>query len=403
MRTARIAPFVATLCAAALLAMGCGNDGGEHTSETSTQATAELTGDPVVVYTIGEFSAGIAAPEIPEGLEAGLEAINRAGGLPGERPVQLEVCDTEDDPNTAAGCARAAVDAGAVAVLGSFTLHGSEVLPILEDAQIPSLGLVPLTAVDFVSPAAYPVDGGLVTGAGGVAYALADEGHRRIAIARSDLPEAAALVDFAQMALDNFGLELVADVPVPMNSPDMAPYIAAVREADADGVIVGMDGADADNFAIAWRQAEPDAGLGMLVTDLTALFDALGNISDIVTAGAYLEDPELEAIATYRKNLEAVGVSEPGDFRDDVYVSTLVFDQVARSVSGELTAPSLWAALNEATDIRTGFTPPVSFTPESGGVAGLPRIFNPCVAIYHGNETDGKFIDPFAGEACPGV
>lgn len=403
MRITRNAGAFALLAVAALVATACGEDADDAAGD-STTTTVALAGEPVVVYTIGELSAGIAAPEIPEGLEAGIAAINRAGGLPGERPVRLEVCDTRDDPNTAAACARAAVDDGAVAVLGSFTFHGDQVLPILEEARIASLGLVPLGAADFVSPAAFPIDGGLVTGAGGVAYELADQGFEHIAVVRTDIPDAAALAGFAQQALDNFGLEVAAEVPVPQGAPDMVPFVTAAQEADADAVIVGMEGADATNFAVAWRDAEPDAGLGMLVTDLEALFEALGDVGDVVTAGAYLEDPEQsEAIATYHEHLEAVGVEEPGDFRDDAYVSTLVFDQVARDESGELTGPALWDALETTTDVETGFTPPVSFTPESGGVAGLPRIFNPCVAIYHGDRTDGEFVDPFEGERCPAV
>ncbi len=108
--------------AVGLVAAACGNDDDAGGDDEMTTEKVEFTGPPITVVAIGEYSAGgiASTPEIPEGIEAGVEAVNRDGGINGSE-LQVEICDTNNDPNTAAACGRQAVDMGAAAVLSGLS------------------------------------------------------------------------------------------------------------------------------------------------------------------------------------------------------------------------------------------------------------------------------------------
>jgi hypothetical protein len=79
-----------------------------------------------------------------------------------------------------------------------------------------------------------------------------------------------------------------------------------------------------------------------------------------------------------------------------------VAEKIANSLP-TVTAPAVFNALRHATSLETGITPPLQFT--EGGVAGLPRVFNPClfaIRIEGGTQVPmtGKFENAFTGEPC---
>ena len=405
--------LVALFAAVALVGAACsssddgGGDEGSGDGTTSGDATPELTGDPVKVITIGEFSEGIALPEIPEGVEAAAESINRDGGIDGG-PVEVIVCDTLNDPNTAAECGRQAVDEGVVAAVGVLSVHSDQFYPLLAENEIPVVGNVPAGVEDFTSPVSFPISGGIVSSSASLAVALADAGAERIAVARVDLPAAAVIGAFANEGLANFGLETVADVAVPENSADMAPLVASVLEADADGVIVGLPGVDATNFVVELRQTAPEVAIAMTASEIGDVFDALGSeAAGIFTNSIYVPPVMMtEATEKFVADLEAIGVDDTTGFRENSYVAMMVVADLVTPLT-DRTGPSLFAALNAAVDVNPAdLAPPISFTPDSGGVGGLARIFNPCGMIQEANEdgerepVTGLFFDAFTGEDC---
>ncbi|MFD0529534.1 hypothetical protein ACFQ1I_26055 [Kitasatospora arboriphila] len=67
---------------------------------------------------------------------------------------------TCNEHNTADGvtaCARQAIDAKAVAVVGSYSQYGGSFVSTLEQAGIPYLGGYGLSTPEFSSPLSYPV------------------------------------------------------------------------------------------------------------------------------------------------------------------------------------------------------------------------------------------------------
>lgn len=403
----------AVLAVIAMVAVACddgsddagGDDGGGAAVERDCEPAP--TGEPVKLMVIFEGSAGVAQPAQSMGALAAAEGINCRGGID-ERPVEVIECDTGNDPNTAAECGRQAVSEEVVALVGNFSIHSGEFLPLMAENEIPSIGLNPATAADFTSPASFPITGGAVSTFGTLAVALAEQGYEQIALARIDLAEAAALSTFSNSALETVGLELVRDVPVPEGAPDMASFVAAATEGDVDAVVVGMAAQDATNFVIATRQSQPEVALAVIATEQGAVIDALGDAANgLITSGTlYPVGTDTEAMQTLEEDMEAAGFDVGNSLS---YASTVVVELLAGRIDGELTNEALWAQLPTVADLDTGLLPPIQFV-EGGQGGGIPRIFNPCEIAYRlsvagdafqATPVWDSFRDPFTGEDCP--
>ena len=371
-------------------------------SDSSVATIANATGAPVRLMAVYEGRGPSANPEIAEGAIAAAKALNASGGIRG-RPVQIIRCDTKNDPNVATECGRKAVSTGVVAMVGNLTIYGNRFMPLMARRKIPSIGLEPATAADFTSPASFPVGGGAPVQFAGLGAALAQAGAKKIVLARLDIPEAAAVAQFVNVGLKRFHLTM-RDVPVPVGAPDMAPYAAAALQSGTDGIIVTQAAQDAVNFVQAVRQVDPKVKIAMNVTSQDQVNRALGSDADgIIENAASTIALKNAAEKQYEKDMKAAGYRDLTSYRLPAYIAVRLVQKIAKGLP-RVTAPAVFNALQRARNLETGFTPPLQFT--KGGVAGLPRVFNPClfnVRIKSGKPVPitGKFENAFTGKQCP--
>jgi ABC-type branched-subunit amino acid transport system substrate-binding protein len=360
----------------------------------------------MVIY---EKSAGAANPEIPDGVKAAAKAFNKQDGI-GGRPVKVLECDTNNDPNTAAECGRTAVDEGVVALIGVLTPHSASFMPLMEENKIPSLGVVVAGASDFTSPASFPITGGLPATAGDLPRFLADDGAESISIARIDLAAAAIIPTFAETTLGLVDQAINQDVPVPQGAPDMSSYAQAALANGTDGIVVALTGQDSVNFVQAARQSDPDVKIAVVSTEPGAFRDALGNdAAGIIQSLAFLPPLSVKTPEGTRflKETKAAGYKESSGFRLNSWVAMQVLAEVADGLP-EVTSSAIWDALNAATGIETGITPPLQWTTPADIGLPLPRIFTACQMSVKLTKSEtkvkpvtGKFFDAFTGQECP--
>jgi ABC-type branched-subunit amino acid transport system substrate-binding protein len=196
----------------------------------------------------------------------------------------------------------------------------------------------------------------------------------------------------------------MTDLPVPVGAPDMSPYAAAALQGGTDGIVVSQADQDAVNFVVAVRQADPNVKIALIATSLGDVIESLQEAAEgiILTASATIALRN-EAEAQYEKDMAAAGYSNVTGFRLASYLSVRLLQDIADGLPS-ITAPAVFDALGQATNLETGLTPPLQFV--TGGVAGLPRVFNPCLfttRIEGGDQvpTTGEFADAFTGEPCP--
>jgi ABC-type branched-subunit amino acid transport system substrate-binding protein len=370
-------------------------------------ASAKPTGDPIKVMVIYEKSEGLPNPEIPDGAKAAAKALNNEDGIDG-RPVKVLVCDTHNDPNTAAECGRTAVDQGVVALIGVLSPQSDSFMPLMAEHKIPSIGVVAAGVSDFTSPAAFPIIGGLPATAGDLPRFLADAGAKKISIARVDLAAAAIIPTFAKDTLAKVGLQIVNDVPVPNGAPDMSSYAEAALANGTDGIVVALGGQDSVNFVQAAKQANPDVKLAVVSTEAGAFQKALGgDAAGIIEGLAYLPPKTVKTTEGTRflKESKAAGYKDTTGYRLNSWVAMQVLAKIATGLP-EVTSAAVWDALNAATAVDTGLTPPLQWTTPADVGLPLPRVFTACelaVKLTKGvkvKPATGKFFDAFADQEC---
>ena len=393
----------ALFVAATLSATACGNGTDRSpSSDPSDTAAAALTGEPVKLMVVYESTGPSAVPEVSEGAIGAAKAVNAGGGIKG-RPVEVIRCDTKADPNVATECGRKAVAEGVVAMVGNLTIFGNRFMPLMAQHKIASIGLEPATAADFTSPASFPVGGGAPVQFAGLSAALAEAGAKNIVLARQDIPAAAAVAPFVNAGLKRFQLTM-RDVPVPPGAPDMSPYAAAALQHGTDGIVVTQANQDAVNFVQAVRQTNPDVKIALNTPSNGEVNKALGNTAEgIIENGATSIAVKSTAEKQYEADMKAAGYPDVSGYRLPAYAGVRIVENLAKDLPS-ITGPALFTALRKSTSLETGLTPPLQFT--KGGVAGLPRVFNPClfaIRIEEGGKhvpITGEFEDAFTGEAC---
>ncbi|MFD0570677.1 ABC transporter substrate-binding protein [Kitasatospora gansuensis] len=158
-------------------------------------------------------------------------------------------CNEHDTAEGVTECARQAVTAHALAVVGSYSQYGETFMPALEAAGIPYIGGYGLSTPEFSSPFSYPVSGGTPALIAGSGQQLVEAGCKSVAVIRPDTRAGDTLLGFLAGALKPAGITL-KDVKAPERSNN---YTEIAKKA------IGDD--KAGNCVTAALGSEPTANL----------------------------------------------------------------------------------------------------------------------------------------------
>ncbi len=384
-------------------AVGCGgDDDGAGAARPSPESTAPAPSGPPVKVMVYTALTGVPNP-FPEalvGAQAAARSVNGSGGI-GDRPVEIVKCDIGADPNGPVQCARKAVADKVVAVVGSLDTNGDS-LAVLQEAGIPAISPYPRRA-ELATAVSYPVTAGGMALVAGAVTALADQGHKRIDVVYSDIPGAAATVQFvAKLSADSRGVK-IRTTAVPQPSSDLAPIVAdAARDVDAIAIVTTPT--DAAKYVAAARQS----GVTLPISGHSIAFDeatikTLGDAADGLLVATTFKPSTLEGDTTvdeFNADMDAV---DRDARRNDISMGAWVGIRLLAHVAGDLPtvdAASLVKALDGVSGLDLGLVPPIDFTKPVDVVPGLDRVFNTKVMyskVTRGVLTpvDGKFVDAF--------
>ncbi|MFD9129380.1 ABC transporter substrate-binding protein [Kitasatospora sp. NPDC059571] len=370
-------------------------------------------GAGVTVLTMAPSGTGAADRS---GITALADAIGRsvaaAGGFGGRR-LHVLTCDEQDTPQGAAGCVRRAVDAHAVAVIGSYSQHGDDFMPALEAAGIPYLGGYGLSGPEFSSPMSYPVAGGTPALIAGSGRQLVAAGCRTVALVRPDTRAGDTLTRYLSGALRPAGVALT-DVKVPEKAPDFAAAArAAVGDDRRDGCVTSALGTEQTRGLLdAYRRLAPArtrlgavlGGVQQPVVDATG--GKGGPLEGALVTGWY--PPESSSVwDDLRRTLRDNAPGSPVEVSDlgveTAWVAYQVFFQAAdrlASAGTPLTAKTLRGQLDSGDSLDTGgVTPPLDWGMSSMlPSAESPRLTNTWVTfqqVENGRLTEQQsgFVD----------
>ncbi|MFJ9949179.1 ABC transporter substrate-binding protein [Kitasatospora sp. NPDC091207] len=362
-------PIVAAAVTAALLptlfsASACGGP-----------ADAATGGGELTVMTWAPSGTGSAdRPGMTALAEAVGRDINAKGGL-NDRPIRVLTCNEHNTADGAAACAQQAVDAKAVAVLGSYSQYGDSFMPVLERAGIPLIGGYGLSQPEFSSPLSYPVGGGLPALIGGSGRQLVEAGCKAVALVRPDTPAGDNLLGYLANALKPAGIKLL-DVKAPEQSADYTPVArkAIGKDEPANCITSALAAEPTGNLLDSYRRLSPkNTRIASVIGSVQqSVVDSTGGDSGPL-AGAYVTSwypPESAKIWDALRSVvhgdsaggRNVDVSDPGV--QTTWVAYEVFRQVSERLAAAgrpLTAKTVTALLDGGEQIDVGLTPPLNW------------------------------------------
>ncbi|MEU3709314.1 ABC transporter substrate-binding protein [Streptomyces catenulae] len=217
--TARWAAGTAVM---ASLLTGCG----------SLPGTGSAQKAPITVMTWAPEGTGATnMPGMPAMAQTYARWTNATGGLAGH-PLKVLTCNDHNDSVGATRCAQRAVDAGAVAVVGSYSQFGRSFMSPLEVEGVPYIGGYGASDEEFESPLSYPVNGGQASLLAGNGRQLARECDR-VALVRPDTIQGDQMPSLLDSGLQQGHRSPANDIRAPEDGTD---YSAEVHRAlDAVG------------------------------------------------------------------------------------------------------------------------------------------------------------------------
>ncbi|MEV5487772.1 ABC transporter substrate-binding protein [Streptomyces bobili] len=383
------------LVASASLAAGCGLVPG---------ATGGSGDDSIVVMTWApEGTAATNKPGMPAFARAYARWINANGGLNG-RQLKVLTCNDHNDTVDAAKCARQAVKANAVAVLGSYSQHSESFLPHLEGAGIPYIGGYGVTNEEFISPLSYPVNGGQPALLAGLGKELAAD-CGPIALVRPDTIAGDTLPAMLDAGLTAGGHGKVVDQRAAEDATEYSAQAdAALKKATAEdgsgkndkGCVIPALGDRTGTFMDSFRRGREDYPTVRTATVLGSVDQTVINSTGGASSafeGAYVtgwypvaSDPRWDPMK------KVISESAFSDTRIDpadtgvqtTWIAYTVFRKVVESLGGgAVTADTVTGALDDGLKVSTGGLTPTlrwEFTDQLASI-GFPRLVNANVTL----------------------
>jgi ABC-type branched-subunit amino acid transport system substrate-binding protein len=389
-RTVRILAGTALLAA---VVSGCSTGGSTPpTSGDASDPLGGLTGDPIKVMTIGNWTQpqiGTSNPEFPAGAQAQAAAVNAAGGI-GGRPIEVIVCSDELSADTARQCAQEAVDKKVVAVVGLQTTNEVTILPILQAAGIPAIGVSPFTDVALTSTVSFPDVSGFVGQTLGMGLQLAKSGAKTVsAVVPGGLGGIATQVgDAVGKGAASDGATYAGLVQIPAKSADLSPTIAS---ATSNGASVAGFAGDEAAFITQMRSLAPDAMISTFPFNLTdSVIKSAGSAAEGVMGVDGLVPPSADTAGTkkYRSDLTAFDSSLPTSTTGlHEWLAMWTFSRVIAKLD-TIDASTVLDAMNNVSDLDMGGITP-NYTTKSDNTK-YPRMFNSSVVFQ--KVKDGKLV-----------
>lgn len=401
-RGRRVSAVAAVVASAALLA-ACGSTGKSGRSSSPDPSIRDFAGT-YKIMSIDEVTQGSgvsqqAFPEMVQGVQAGVDSLNRAGGIVGPKgehySVKLITCDTQGTPNGANNCAQKAISDGVVAIVGGEDMYNSY-LTTLAAHDIPNIA--PLAVSGVLSDAnSYPIYGGGTIELVGSLAALASLHKNSVAVVASSA-STSAISSIIAPVLGAIPQLKASTVGVGTTAVDMSPYVQAALRADGTAAFVG--GSQLTAFIQAFQQQAGGKGKALISSNeiLTPdVIDHLGKYAEgVYVASAFLpsSDTAVPEVAAFVEAMRSIGKSASLDeISEDGYSGVQLFAQAVKGMSlSSVTGKAIKAKLDGMTDVRLGLSAPFSFkTPFTGPPnPKLSRLFNPSI-VYERVES-GKLV-----------
>jgi branched-chain amino acid transport system substrate-binding protein len=389
--------FALSACGSSSSSSTTANAAAATSSSTSSSTPASTpTGSPIITYTFTDVNTqGPQYKNIEETARVSADWINAHGGIAGHK-LDEHFCDAQGTPTAAAACARQAVAAHAVAVVGSFTFTGDAIVPILAAAHVAYFGnCCGLSASEFTSPDSFLLGNQPLYAVGMVQRAVQDGCKHMVGVIIQGAESFEPLMTNAANALH---VKIQKYVSLPATAKDYSAQVAEATGGGTDCLLMVVS----ETPYIAWNNAFAQSG------STARMYGPQGNLDSVsikgftqatngdIIAGMY-PDIALPQWADYRAALKQYNADPTQDYNSlgglGTWTAYQAFKQVVESMTGPITAASFQKAASTAKINLPGMIPPINFAlpwNKTGGPKGYDRIFNHSVVFS--KVVNGKIV-----------
>jgi ABC-type branched-subunit amino acid transport system substrate-binding protein len=336
--------------------------------------------DAIKLMVIADLTApGFSFPQIVTGAQAAVNEINAAGGIDGHQ-VELLSCDSQNDPNSAAACARRAISENVSAVVGMQSLQSNGAVAVLEKAKIASVGGNDIGSLDRTSPISFPL-----TSTPSVLFSIVPtmpgfDRCQRPGVFSVDVPVAteAANTITKFYARNVPSAAPVRVVSVPVAATDVSAQVSTLLEGGTDCVFL----LDPPTLNLAAVKAIYNSGQKVKISGATPALPPesmrqLGPAARGVYSTTGFKLPGTAPAADqYSASMAAVDPKAIQDTNSEgAYAGVKIVAQAAKGLPDYEPATVL-DALNRLRNIDVGVVSPIAGFPADSGIPGIPRTFN---------------------------
>lgn len=366
---------------------------------------------PIVVMTWAPVGTkGTNQPGMIAMAQAYERYVNDNGGLNG-RTLRVLTCNDRNDAVTVSDCAQRADDAGAVAVVGSYSEQGHAFTAALQSRDIPYVGGYGITEDEFLNPQSYPVNGGMPALLAGSGEQLARECDG-VAIVRPNTVTGDQFPIYLDKGLTGTGHKAARDVKA---EDGASSYTEAAQRAVGAGkagdcvsaVLGGRTGTFFDSLR-RLGDTMPDVTLSSVIGSVEqSLVDSTGGadspLEDAIVTDWYppASDPKwagMKAVVKkYAFSDDRIDVADPGV--QTTWIAYTVLAEVIRGMGDGAAVDSvtLQKALDGTSGLSTGgLTPDLGWTPRDiVSILDYPRL--PNLKVTYQVVRDGRLVQERPG------
>jgi len=383
----------ATTAASTTIGGSTTSTGGTTTTAASGGAAAStaakpVSGDPVKVVAVVNPLTGKNATN---GLKLGEAVVNANGGIKG-RPLQITICEDNQDPNKAAACIRDAISQGAIAEVDRTTSYGASMNPLLQAANMCTIGGGIYSQADFTASNMFPHNAGIFSTIGSAPAAVKLLNAKKIGVPYVDVPAGAALAPTIKPIIEAMGASIAAAVPVPPTAADVTSQVATMVQANPDVVVDGLTLDAYVKFTKGMRQQGSNANILFSdgVLDSNLYLQNLKGTDNIYMVSE--DDRSSDGYKQFQADFQKYATDKNDQTGNVVWgwIASKLFQDIANKAAS-LDAKGICDQANKTSGFTIGnIVPPLDFTKPGTALGGqAPRLFNDFQFFFKYNPNDG--------------
>jgi ABC-type branched-subunit amino acid transport system substrate-binding protein len=316
-----------------------------------------------------------------DGLEAGVKAVNAAGGIKG-RQVEVDNCSTSStDPNAAAQCVRNFLSDSNILAVHSRLGFGATTTPILEQGGLACVGCTLAAQADYLSPIVFPTAAAGYQSGIGIPLILTDVlKAKTIGVPFLDSPAGNGLIGLVKKFVTTpEGLPNPVTVPIPVAATDLSSQAAVLTSTDGIAFILTSDLTLRLMKALRQQGYDKPFVVSSGVFDDATLKQNVGPTFPGLYAQSYFNHSS-KGFQQFTNEMKKYGGKNPitSDAALGGWLAAHMLADVANKMKGDLTRESIVTAFQNLKGYDTnGLTlKPIDYTEKSTFPAGaaLPNI-----------------------------